>query len=173
MKQGGKPGMGRLVGYARVSTGEQDLQLQMDALKAAGCRDADIYTDKASGARGNRPGLDACVKALEPGDTLVVWRLDRLGRSMPHLVALVEELLGKGIGFRSLSDGAIDTTTASGELMFNIFSSLAQFERRLIQERTEQGLLLPGRGAARAAADRSALTIRGSLPPSACTRTAA
>ena len=95
--------MGRLVGYARVSTGEQDLQLQMDALKTAGCRDADVYTDKASGARGNRPGLDACVKALEAGDTLVVWRLDRLGRSMPHLVALVEELLGKGIGFRSLS----------------------------------------------------------------------
>ena len=74
------------------------------------------------------------------GDTLVVWRLDRLGRSMPHLVSLVEELLGKGIGFRSLQDGAIDTTTASGELMFNIFSSLAQFERRLIQERTRAGL---------------------------------
>ena len=78
--------------------------------------------------------------ALEPGDTLVVWRLDRLGRSMPHLVTLVEELLGKDIGFRSLLDGAIDTTTASGKLMFNIFSSLAQFERRLIQERTQAGL---------------------------------
>ena len=112
----------------------------MDALKAAGCRDADIYKDKASGARNHRPGFDACVEALEPGDTLVVWRLDRLGRSMPHLVGLVEELLGKGIGFRSLQDGAIDTTTASGELMFNIFSSLAQFERRLIQERTTAGL---------------------------------
>ena len=112
----------------------------MDALKTVGCSDADIYTDKASGVRGRRPGLDACVEALEPGDTLVVWRLDRLGRSMPHLVGLVEELLGKGIGFRSLSDGAIDTTTASGELMFNIFSSLAQFERRLIQERTRAGL---------------------------------
>ena len=112
----------------------------MDALKTAGCRGVDIYTDKASGARGSRPGLDACVAALEPGDTLVVWRLDRLGRSMPHLVGLVEELLGQGIGFRSLQDGAIDTTTASGELMFNIFSSLAQFERRLIQERTHAGL---------------------------------
>ena len=132
--------MARLIGYARVSTGEQDLQPQLDALKTVGCSDADIYTDKASGVRGNRPGLDACVEALEPGDTLVVWRLDRLGRSMPHLVGLVEELLGKGIGFRSLSDGAIDTTTASGELMFNIFSSLAQFERRLIQERTRAGL---------------------------------
>ena len=132
--------MGRLIGYARVSTGDQDLKLQLDALKTAECRDVDIYTDKASGARGSRPGLDACVAALEPGDTLVVWRLDRLGRSMPHLVGLVEELLGKGIGFRSLQDGVIDTTTASGELMFNIFSSLAQFERRLIQERTQAGL---------------------------------
>ena len=132
--------MGRLIGYARVSTGDQDLKLQLDALKTAGCRDVDIYTDKVSGSRASRPGLDACVATLEPGDTLVVWRLDRLGRSMPHLVGLVEELLGKGIGFRSLQDGVIDTTTASGELMFNIFSSLAQFERRLIQERTQAGL---------------------------------
>ena len=132
--------MGKLVGYARVSTGVQDLQLQLDALKAAGCCDVDVYTDRASGARSNRPGLDACIAALEPGDTLAVWRLDRLGRSMPHLVGLVDQLLGKGIGFRSLQDGAIDTTTASGELMFNIFSSLAQFERRLIQERTTAGL---------------------------------
>ena len=130
--------MGRLVGYARVSTAEQDLQLQLDALNKAGC--VTVFEDKASGARAERPGLDACIAALEPGDTLVVWRLDRLGRSMPHLVSLVEELLGKGIGFRSLQDGAIDTTTASGELMFNIFSSLAQFERRLIQERTHAGL---------------------------------
>ena len=132
--------MGKLVGYGRVSTGEQDLQLQLDALKTAGCSDVDIYTDKSSGVRASRPGLDNCLAALQPGDTLVVWRLDRLGRSMPHLVGLVEELLGKGIGFRSLQDGAIDTTTASGELMFNIFSSLAQFERRLIQERTLAGL---------------------------------
>ena len=132
--------MGRLIGYARVSTGDQDLKLQLDALKTAGCRDIDIYTDKASGARASRPGLDACVATLEPGDTLVVWRLDRLGRSMPYLVGLVEELLGKGIGFRSLQDGVIDTTTVSGELMFNIFSILAQFERRLIQERTHAGL---------------------------------
>jgi DNA invertase Pin-like site-specific DNA recombinase len=132
--------MGKLIGYARVSTGEQDVQLQLDALQEAGCEEGDIFVDKASGARSNRPGLDACIATLEPGDTLVVWRLDRLGRSMPHLVALVEELLGKKIGFRSLCDGAIDTTTASGELMFNIFSSLAQFERRLIQERTRAGL---------------------------------
>ena len=130
--------MGRLIGYARVSTGEQELQMQLDALEEAGC--VEIFKDKASGARSSRPGLDACIEALEPGDTLVVWRLDRLGRSMPHLVSLVQELLGKGVGFRSLLDGAIDTTTASGELMFNIFSSLAQFERRLIQERTQAGL---------------------------------
>ena len=112
--------------------------MQLDALEEAGC--VEIFKDKASGARSSRPGLDACIEALEPGDTLVVWRLDRLGRSMPHLVSLVQELLGKGIGFRSLLDGAIDTTTASGELMFNIFSSLAQFEWRLIQERTQAGL---------------------------------
>ena len=130
--------MVRLIGYARVSTAEQDLQLQLDALDKAGC--VEVFKDKASGARTSRPGLNACLAALDPGDTLVVWRLDRLGRSMPHLVGLVEELLGKGIGFRSLLDGAIDTTTASGELMFNIFSSLAQFERRLIQERTQAGL---------------------------------
>ena len=130
--------MARLIGYARVSTVEQDLQLQLDALNKAGC--AEIFTDKPSGARESRPGLDACLAAPEPGDTLVVWRLDRLGRSMPHLVSLVDDLLGKGIGFRSLLDGAIDTTTASGELMFNIFSSLAQFERRLIQERTDTTL---------------------------------
>ena len=130
--------MGRLIGYARVSTAEQDLQLQVDALNKAGC--VKVFEDKVSGARSKRPGLDACVAALAPGDTLVVWRLDRLGRSMPHLVGLVEELMGKGIGFRSLLDGAIDTTTASGELMFHIFSSLAQFERRLVQERTTAGL---------------------------------
>lgn len=130
--------MGKLIGYARVSTTEQDLRLQLDALNKAGC--VKVFEDKVSGARSKRPGLDACIATLDPGDTLVVWRLDRLGRSMPHLVGLVEELLGKGIGFRSLLDGAIDTTTASGELMFHIFSSLAQFERRLVQERTTAGL---------------------------------
>ena len=133
--------MGRLIGYARVSTSEQDLQLQLDALNKAGCDDAEHFQGQGvwSSWKPSRPG---CVRwpRLEPGDTLVVWRLDRLGRSMPHLVGLVEDLLGKGIGFRSLQDGAIDTTTASGELMFNIFSSLAQFERSLIQERTHAGL---------------------------------
>ena len=132
--------MTKLVGYARVSTHDQDVQLQLDALKQAGCREHDLFIDKASGARADRPGLEACLQVLEPGDTLLVWRLDRLGRSMPHLVMLIEELLSKRIGFRSLCDGAIDTTTASGELIFNIFSALAQFEHRLIQERTQAGL---------------------------------
>jgi DNA invertase Pin-like site-specific DNA recombinase len=132
--------MPKLIGYARVSKGEQDVQLQLDALKKAGCDEDHIFVDKVSGARTDRPGLDACLAMLEPRDTLVVWRLDRLGRSMSHLVTMVEELLSKKIGFRSLCDGAIDTTTASGELIFNIFSALAQFERRLIQERTQAGL---------------------------------
>lgn len=130
----------RLVGYARVSTNGQELALQMDALKKAGCKEELIFTDKVSGAKSERPGLDACIKKLKKGDILLVWRLDRLGRSMPHLVGLVEQLQQRGVGFRSLCDGAIDTTTASGELVFNIFSSLAQFERRLIQERTRAGL---------------------------------
>jgi DNA invertase Pin-like site-specific DNA recombinase len=132
--------MGRLIGYARVSTAEQDLSLQLEALQGAGCSAEQIFLDTASGARTLRPGLEACLQVLAPGDTLVVWRLDRLGRSMVHLVAVIEELRGRHVGFRSLGDGAIDTTTASGELVFHIFSALAQFERRLIQERTRAGL---------------------------------
>lgn len=132
--------MAKLVSYARVSTQEQDVQLQIDALEKAGCSRNLIFIDKISGAKSDRPGLNKCLVTLTKGDTLLVWRLDRLGRSMPHLVRLVEELGEKGIGFRSLCDGAIDTTTASGELVFNIFSSLSQFERRLIQERTRAGL---------------------------------
>jgi DNA invertase Pin-like site-specific DNA recombinase len=130
--------MGRLIGYARVSTGDQELDSQIDELKAAGC--SFVFTDKASGAKSDRPGLDKCLGTLEEGDTLVVWRLDRLGRSMQHLVSVVTDLKEKGIGFRSLRDGAIDTTTASGGLIFNIFAALAQFERELIRERTRAGL---------------------------------
>lgn len=132
--------MAKLVGYVRVSTQEQEVRLQIDALKKAGCAKEMIFMDKISGTKAERPGLDKCLASLTKGDTLLVWRLDRLGRSMPHLVQLIEALGQKGIGFRSLCDGAIDTTTASGELIFNIFSSLAQFERRLIQERTRAGL---------------------------------
>ena len=132
--------MPRLIGYARVSTQEQDLNLQLDALEKAGCSKDKIFVDKISGSKAERPGLEKCLAAIQPGDTLLVWRLDRLGRSMVHLISLIEDLRSKKIGFKSICDGAIDTTTASGELIFNIFSSLAQFERRLIQERTKAGL---------------------------------
>ncbi len=130
----------RLIGYARVSTNGQELQLQTDALLEAGCPKKLLFIDRISGAKAARPGLDNCVRELKEGDTLVVWRLDRLGRSVRHLIDLVEQLRQRKIGFKSLCDGAIDTTTASGELIFNVFASLAQFERRLIQERTRAGL---------------------------------
>lgn len=131
---------GRFFGYARVSRDDQNLELQISALKSAGCQKELIFTEKVSGAKAIRPGLDQCLEELRSGDTLIVWRLDRLGRSMSHLVKLIEELRQDGIRFKSICDGVIDTTTASGELIFNIFSSLAQFERRLIQERTQAGL---------------------------------
>lgn len=134
------PGEPRLLGYVRVSTDDQDLSLQIDALTRQGIPETSIFKDKLSGARTDRPGLTKCLEALQSGDVLVVWRLDRLGRSMRHLITLVEDLRSRGVGFRSLSEGAIDTTNASGELIFNIFSALAQFERRLIQERTKAGL---------------------------------
>jgi len=123
-----------------VSTDDQDLTLQLDALVQHGVPRDLIFTDKLSGARSDRPGLGKCLNAVREGDTLVVWRLDRLGRSMRHLVTLIEDLRQRGIGFRSISDGMIDTTSASGELIFHIFSALAQFERRLIQERTKAGI---------------------------------
>ncbi len=131
---------GRLIGYARVSTGGQELHSQIDALKKAGVPEKLIFIDKASGAKSERPGLDSCMQELQAGDTLVIWRLDRLGRSLKHLIETVERLMERGVGFRSISDGGIDTTTASGEMVFNIFATLAQFERRLIQERTQAGL---------------------------------
>ena len=131
---------GRSFGYARVSTDDQNLALQLHALTHHGIPASQIFRDKLSGARSDRPGLTKCIDALESGDVLVVWRLDRLGRSMRHLITLVEDLRDPGIGFRSLQEGTIDTTSASGELIFNIFSALAQFERRLIQERTKAGL---------------------------------
>ena len=135
-----EPLRGRLIGYARVSKYDQDLDLQIDALKKGGCRRDRIFVDKVSGTRSRRPGLEACLKALKAGDVLLVWRLDRLGRSMIHLVELVEHLRNRSVGFRFLCHGPVDTTTASGELVFHIFSALAQFERRLIQERTKAGL---------------------------------
>ena len=130
----------KFIGYARASTHDQNLDLQIDALLQTGCERSNIFVDKISGAKSERPGLTRCMESLQQDDVLIVWRLDRLGRSLTHLVSLIETLRSKSIGFRSLCDGAIDTTTASGELIFNVFSSMAQFERRLIQERTQAGL---------------------------------
>jgi DNA invertase Pin-like site-specific DNA recombinase len=130
--------MGKLVGYARVSTKDQNINSQIDELKKA--KVDDYYFDIASGSKSERPELEKCLENLKKGDTLLVWRLDRLGRSLPHLVKLVADLRKKGIGFKSLHDGVIDTTTASGDLIFNIFAALAQFERQLIVERTKAGL---------------------------------
>lgn len=131
-----------LIGYMRVSTTDQSTDLQRDALLAAGVGPEHIYSDKASGKRDDRPGLDACLKALRAGDTLVVWKLDRLGRSLRHLVATVQDLVERGVGFKVLiGQGAnIDTATASGKLVFGIFAALAEFERELISERTRAGL---------------------------------
>lgn len=131
---------GRLVGYARVSTNKQELELQLDALLKANVLKKLIFVDKISGSKSARPGLDQCLGQLREGDTLIVWRLDRLGRSVRHLIDLVEDLRQRKVGFKSICDGAIDTTTASGELIFHIFTALAQFERKLIQERTNAGL---------------------------------
>jgi len=133
-----------LLGYARVSKtdGSQVLDLQKDALCAAGVKPKQMYEDYASGTRDDRPGLTACLKALRKKDVLVVWKLDRLGRNLTHLVSTVQDLADRGIGFKVLSgQGAnLDTTTASGKLVFGIFAALAEFERGLIRERTQAGL---------------------------------
>ena len=132
------------IGYIRVSKsdGSQSLDLQRDALTKAGVENEYIYEDLASGSKDYRPGLEACLKALQPGNTLVVWKLDRLGRNLKHLVNLVDELKEKSISFRVLTgQGAnIDTTTSAGKLVFGIFAALAEFERDLIAERTKAGL---------------------------------
>jgi DNA invertase Pin-like site-specific DNA recombinase len=125
------------LGYARVSTKDQHLELQIDALTKAGCEK--IYQDIASGARTERPALNEIINHLRPGDVLVIWKLDRLGRSLNHLIGLVNDLMKKNIGLQSLHD-PIDTTTAQGRLSFNLFASLAEFERDLIRERTQAGL---------------------------------
>ncbi len=134
-----------LIGYARISKadGSQVIDLQRDALAKAGVDlEHHLYTDAASGKRDDRPGLEACIKALRHGDTLVVWKLDRLGRDLRHLVNLVGDLTKRGIGLKVLAgEGAsIDTTTANGRLVFAIFAGLAEFERELIVERTKAGL---------------------------------
>ena len=133
-----------LIGYARVSKadGSQSLDLQRDALRAAGVDAVHVYHDFASGVRDDRPGLDSCVRALRTGDVLVVWKLDRLGRTLVHLVNTVQDLSARDVGLRVLTgQGAqIDTTTSAGRLVFGIFAALAEFERELIRERTLAGL---------------------------------
>lgn len=125
------------IGYARISTPDQNLQLQIDELKKAGCKK--IFTDIASGARDDRKGLEEILEFLRPADTLVVWKLDRLGRSLKHLIETVTRLEGAGIGFCSLQE-SINTTTSSGKLTFHLFACLAEFERGVIRERTRAGL---------------------------------
>lgn len=129
--------MGELLGYARVSTGEQDTALQVDALEQAGC--FKVFTDTVSGALDSRPELDRLREQLRPGDTVVVWRLDRMGRSIRHLIDLMTDLEEQGVGFRSLTEN-IDTTTSGGRLVFHLFAALAEFERDLIRDRTKAGL---------------------------------
>ncbi len=130
-----------LVGYMRVSSSDdrQTVDLQRDALTAVGVDSRHLHQDKASGARDDRPGLKACLDDLRQGDVLVVWKLDRLGRSLPHLLAIVTDLKQRGVAFRSLTE-QMDTTTPHGELLFGIFGALAQYERALTQERVVAGL---------------------------------
>jgi DNA invertase Pin-like site-specific DNA recombinase len=126
-----------LIGYARVSTADQTLDLQNDALQQADC--ARIFTDTASGAKAERTGLDEALNYVRAGDTLVVWRLDRLGRSLNHLIETITGLNNQHIGFKSITEN-IDTTTSGGKLIFHIFGALAEFERDIIRERTQAGL---------------------------------
>jgi len=135
--------MGELIGYCRVSKsdGSQVLDLQKDALIQAGVNERHIYADHASGKKDDRPGLEACVKALREGDTLVVWKLDRLGRNLRHLVSTVDDLSKRNVRFKVLSgDTPVDTGSPQGKLLFGIFATLAEFERDLIRERTIAGL---------------------------------
>jgi DNA invertase Pin-like site-specific DNA recombinase len=133
------PGAPRLIGYARVSTADQRLDLQLDALGKAGVRPDNIHKDFASGARVTRRGLTNALRDVRSGDTLVVWKLDRLGRSLPDLIKKMEDLRAIGAGFRSLTEG-IDTTTAMGTLVLHLMGAIAQFERDLTRERTSAGM---------------------------------
>jgi DNA invertase Pin-like site-specific DNA recombinase len=125
-----------LIGYARISTHDQIPNLQQDALKKIGC--SEIFTDIVSGAKVDRPGLDKALQYVREGDMLVVWRLDRLGRSLKHLIETITSLHDRKIGFKSLTEN-IDTTTSGGKLIFHIFGALAEFEREIIRERTKAG----------------------------------
>jgi DNA invertase Pin-like site-specific DNA recombinase len=130
--------VGHDIGYARISTADQDLRLQLDALNTAAC--FKIYTDTATGTNTDRPQWQACLADLRPGDTLVIWKIDRLGRNLRDLIDIVTTLETRGVGVRSLTNGAIDTTTAHGKLIFGIFAVMAEYETGLIKERTHAGL---------------------------------
>lgn len=129
-----------LLGYCRISTADQSLDLQRDALIASGVDPDHIYSDQASGKRDDRPGLENCLKALRKGDVLVVWKLDRLGRSTKHLITIIEDLKSRGVEFKTLTGFQIDTTGSMGKFVFTIFAGLAEFERELIRDRTMAGL---------------------------------
>ena len=143
------------IGYARVSTTDQDLALQLDALAKAGC--ARVFEDKASGAKADRPGLKAALSFVREGDILTVWKLDRLGRSLPHLIETVNDLEARGVSFRSLTE-AIDTTTSGGRLIFHIFGALGQFERTSSASEPAPASMQRWRAVARADASLSSLT---------------
>ena len=149
-----------LIGYARVSTHDQTASLQLDALNAAGTEN--VFTETATGTNRERPELAACLRTLRPGDTLIVWKLDRLARSLQHLVEIISDLAKRGISFRSLTE-SIDTGNAGGKLIFHIFGALAEFEHALIRERTIAGL-----AASRARGTRPRSRSAGSRRPLAC-----
>ena len=160
---------GMLIGYMRVSSADdrQSTDLQRDALLAAGVDERHLHQDRASGARDDRPGLRACLGELRAGDTLVVWKLDRLGRSLPHLLSIIGDLRQRGVAFRSLTEHT-DTGSAQGELLFAVFGALAQYERALIRERVMAGLQAAatrGRrgGRPRAISDETLAAIRAAL----------
>lgn len=133
------PHPGRLIGYARVSTSDQSNEQQVDALLAAGVHPDNIHTDTVSGSRSRRPGLDLALKDCVPGDTLIVWRLDRLGRNLLHLLTTIDTLAKRGVSFRSITNG-FDTSTPQGRLMMQLLGMVAEFERALIAERTSENI---------------------------------
>jgi DNA invertase Pin-like site-specific DNA recombinase len=128
-----------MIGYARVSTNEQQTAQQIFALESAGCKPENIYADTISGAKRSRPELDKCLAALQPGDTLVIWKLDRLGRSLRNLIDIAEDLRDRGIALKSLTEG-FDTSTSAGKMLYHVLGAVAQFERDIIQERTMLGI---------------------------------
>ncbi|AEF43156.1 putative resolvase (plasmid) [Hoyosella subflava DQS3-9A1] len=130
--------VGHNIGYARISTADQNPQLQLDALGAADC--LKVYTDTATGTKADRPQWNACLADLRPGDTLIIWKIDRLGRNLRDLIDIVTSLQTRGVGVRSLTNGIVDTTTAHGKLVFGMFALMAEYEAALIKERTDAGL---------------------------------